>query len=336
MNDLQIYNDEFLLGDLITLDAQQLTPDYYVLHYAEFLSQYVAKARPSGDTLKDYSTEIKNFISWCQSHKAQPLALQEQHCRIYLRYLAEKNYSSATINLKMAAVKTFYSIAVKLGLITKNPCAEIFAFSSFDSSDDNLKFLDDNQIKYVGEKILDEPDEILRKRNLAIFMLMAVEGLRNIEVHRMNDEDINFELNSIFIRGKGHNNVIYPCHDTIFAIKDYLKIRPALKKDGVLTPTFISLSNFNRGQRITRAGIRWAINQILTLCNLKVKGHSCHMLRHSCATNLYQATKDLRLVQETLRHRSPTMTARYAHIYGKMNNRQTEKISPFSKQNDDD
>ncbi len=40
---------------------------------------------------------------------------------------------------------------------------------------------------------------------------------------------------------------------------------------------------------------------------------SVHGLRHSSCTNLYRATKDLRLVQRFARHASITSTMRYAH-----------------------
>ena len=42
--------------------------------------------------------------------------------------------------------------------------------------------------------------------------------------------------------------------------------------------------------------------------------YSIHALRHSWGTYLYERTKDLRLVQKELRHRSPTTTAVYAHV----------------------
>ena len=42
--------------------------------------------------------------------------------------------------------------------------------------------------------------------------------------------------------------------------------------------------------------------------------YSIHSLRHSWGTYLYQKTKDLRLVQKELRHRSPQTTAVYADV----------------------
>ena len=125
LNELQIYENNSLLGDFVSYETDRLTPDYYIEHYLEFLPKYIANSNPSKDTLKDYSTGIKIFIDWCKLHHAHPLALKDIHCRIYLDYMIEKNYSAATINLRIAAVKTFYNVALKLGLISENPCSEI-------------------------------------------------------------------------------------------------------------------------------------------------------------------------------------------------------------------
>ena len=34
-----------------TLDVQQITPEYFILHYAEFIRRVIAKGNPSDDTI---------------------------------------------------------------------------------------------------------------------------------------------------------------------------------------------------------------------------------------------------------------------------------------------
>ena len=126
------------------------------------------------------------------------------------------------------------------------------------------------------------------------------------------------------IRGKCPKGIlepIYPCDETFAVLEEYLKAIPTdrtIKKDGVLTPLILSSSNRNLMGRISRNGIRSIMNKTLNACNLKNPGCTCHIFRHSCGTNLYQETKDLRLVQEVLRHRDPKITARYAHVADRM------------------
>ena len=136
------------------------------------------------------------------------------------------------------------------------------------------------------------------------------------------------------IRGKGHKGrlePIYPCDETFAVLEEYLKAIPMdreIKKDGVLTPLILSSSNRNLLGRISRNGLRSIMNKALDACDLKHPGYSCHVFRHSCGTNLYHETKDLRLVQDVLRHRDPKITARYAHVADRLNKRYTSKLVP--------
>lgn len=296
----------------------------------EILPRYIAGGSPTEDTINHYETEINNFLKWCCDNNYNPLELTENDAYDYLAYLNTNNYSSSSICLKIAAAKTFYSVASKVQLMlhtnmTGNPFNNIKPKRpTVDDTDFDFFSVDD--LKEICNSII-KRGEPTALRDLAIVMLMAVEGLRTIEVHRLSDEDINFERNSILIHGKGKNSFIYPCDDTFNVLKNYLDNRPTSVPDDLGTPTFIGYSPKFFGQRISRNGIRWSINHILLAVDKKKKGSSCHTLRHSCGTNLYDQTKDIRLVQETLRHSSPATTSRYAHI--KKENRTTSSISPL-------
>ncbi len=297
--------------------------------YKKYFPLYIANGNPSEDTVKSYNVETANYIDWCYNVGVNYETATDLDARIYLRDLA-KNYAPATIAIKISAVKTFYNMALKLDVVTKNPFSDIKTKTqSIDDSD--FTYLTPSEIGDLlkaNEKA--ELPETTKKRNAAIIMLMAVEGLRTIEINRMNDEDINLESQKILIHGKGHDGFIFPCADTMKILKSYLAIRPRPSSAGKVHPTFISFSAKTELERLSRSGIRWIINQSLIAARKKKRGVSCHSLRHSCGTNLYQATKDLRLVQETLRQKNPSVTARYAHIGDRMTNRTTEKISPFN------
>ena len=114
-------------------------------------------------------------------------------------------------------------------------------------------------------------------------------------------------------------------------LMDYLHLRGPVEPDNGVTPTIISFSNRRYGKRITRTGLHVIISKALEFAGVKYPGHACHTLRHSCGTNLYRETKDLRVVQETLRHSSPEMTARYSHVDERSSTRPTRNIIPISK-----
>lgn len=295
--------------------------------YKSKLPMFIAGGAPSDDTLKHYNAEIDNFLNWCKGNAYPPLNLTEEDALQYLQYLNAKNYAPASINLKLAAAKTFYHVAQKLHYIQNNPFAEVKSKKpSYDDAD--FDFLTVEELSDICQNILERQD-ISAKRDLSIVMLMSVEGLRTVEIHRMNEQDINWNNKSILIHGKGRDSYIYPCQDTLNVLKSYLDERPPAVGDELGKPVFVGFSKSFYACRISRNGIRWAINHILTLAGKKRDGASCHMLRHSCGTNLYEETKDLRLVQETLRQKSPQIAARYAHVSKRREERKTAKISPL-------
>ncbi|BAL85000.1 putative recombinase (plasmid) [Selenomonas ruminantium subsp. lactilytica TAM6421] len=317
-----------------TLDVQQITPDYFLTHYAEFIPRVIAKGNPSSDTMRHYCNQIDFFIRWCIAHERHPLAMNEYQIMMYREFLLNRQYKPDSIQVMLAAVRAFYTAAKKIDLIKVNPAADVEAPSVGNSTNALLHFYTPQQMNEIIYIFDEDTDDFTRTRNKLILYLMGVEGLRNIEVHRACVEDINWEANAIMVRGKGTKGrmePIYPCEETFELIKEYLKAIPtdhAIKKDGVLTPLILSSSNRNFMGRISRNGIRSIMNKALEACDLKHPGYSCHVFRHSCGTNLYQETKDLRLVQDILRHRDPKVTARYAHVADRLSKRYTSKLVP--------
>ena len=312
------------------MDQEVITHDYYILHYEDFLRMYIAKGSPSNDTLKHCRSNINQFIRWCAENGRHPLSINNYQMHIYLNYLNNKDYKKDTINGKIIDIRSFFMVANKMELISSNPCADMTCGSSY-SVDDMVQYFTVEQISEICNIFKNEP-EFLRFRNTLIVYLMGVEGLRSVEVYRANREDIDWSVGSMYIRGKGHDRRIYPCKQTFQLLERYIQSCPEenkIKKSGAfLTPLILSDSNNNISGRLTRDGIKYIMNKTLKLAGLKVKGASCHVFRHSCGTNLYVKTKDIRLVQETLGHRDPKTTARYAHLQERISNRATGNIAP--------
>lgn len=292
------------------------------------LPRYIAGGNPALDTIQHYNTEIDNFLQWCNDNAYEPLVdIDDETAFQYLDYLHKLNYADSSICLKIAAARTFYFVANKLKLISFNPFQDVKPKKPT-TDDEDFAYFDIDELKTICQSIIQRNDPTAH-RDLAIVMLMSVEGLRTVEIHRMNDSDINWTNNSILIHGKGTDGFIYPCQDSLNVLKRYLQSRPEPVADEFGTPTFIGYSKKFFGARISRNGIRWSINHILLAVDKKKKGSSCHTLRHSCGTNLYAKTKDIRLVQETLRHSDPKTTARYSHVVDRTEERKTSIISPL-------
>ena len=305
-----------------------ITPEYFITHFYEYLPRYIAGGAPTADTRDTYELAIRLFLHWCMEQGLHPLNdVHDYQIRVYMEEMRTRGYSAATLMIKGAAIRAFYKVAERLSFIAENPCADL-QLRNPQHLDEDYKYLTVDQIKEICEGLAADKNALRRLRNLLIVYLMGVEGLRVVEVMRLSDEDIDWQRGRIEIRGKGHAGIIYPCEETFQLLKAYIETRGAIPPEKRLTPTIISCSPNNRNGRITRVGIRYVINKALTDAGLKQPGYACHLFRHSCGTNLYQETKDLRVVQETLRQRSPKVTAKYAHVHDRMEKRYTGGISP--------
>ena len=317
------------MGD-ISMNVRQdaITPEYFITHFYEYLPRYIAGGAPTADTRDTYELAIRLFLHWCMEQNLHPLSdVHDYQIRIYMEEMRTRGYSAATLMIKGAAIRAFYKVAQRLSFIAENPCADL-QLRNPQHLDEDYKYLTVDQIKEICEGLAADKNPLRRLRNLLIVYLMGVEGLRVVEVMRLSDEDIDWERGRIEIRGKGHAGIIYPCEETFQLLKAYVEERGPVPQENRLTPTVISCARNNPQGRITRVGIRYVINRALTEAGLKQPGYACHLFRHSCGTNLYQETKDLRVVQETLRQRSPKVTAKYAHVHDRMERRYTRGITP--------
>lgn len=307
----------------------------FLEHWKEFLPMYIGNGRPSKDTIINYTSSIDQFIDWTLARQRHPLDADDYSMRLYLKWLYDKEYKKDSVALKIAAVRSFFTAARMLGVIFDNPVKNIVVPQS--GAEERIYFFTPDQLYEIESMINKEENEFRRLRNLSAFYLMGVEGLRNVEIHRMHQEDIDWTQGSILVRGKGKNRTIFPCGDTLERIDKYLQVVPdeeLIKKEKGLTPLFLSDSNFNQWGRISRNGLRYIMNGILEGAGYKKPGVSCHVFRHSTGTNLYAATKDLRLVQDQLGHAKPETTARYAHLQERMTKRRTSAIVPHPKVED--
>ena len=326
-----------LLQAIVDRDpTDRVTPEYFLAHYMDFVTMVIAHGKPAQDTLDTYKRNIDAFLEWCLT-KAQisPFKLREKHLELYRSMLyAEKNtndnnYSVNSVYIRMVAVRNFYKAAVKQQIMAENPCLNVTT-ATISLNDLPFTYYTMEEICHLINYVkLNYPD-FECNRNLAIIYLMAVSGLRCIEVHRANQEDINWNDYTMAVHGKGRNGMIFLDDSTAQVLRDYLDCikrqpQPVTKRKGV-TPLIVANASNKYGTRLSREAIRWNMNKILKGIGMKKDGAACHVFRHSCATALYENTHDLRVVQDTLRHKDPKVTARYAHVVRQLQSRPTSVL----------
>jgi len=136
----------------------------------------------------------------------------------------------------------------------------------------------------------------------AIIVLMAYEGLRPIEVERLQVNDFDFRRSTVAIWGKGrsarHKETI-----ALFSLVSRhvrLYLRESKIKKGKLFPGL----NYKALHELVQA--------LFGKARLKMKMLSPHSLRHTAGQLLYDKGIPLEFIQRTLRHTSMQSTLVYA------------------------
>lgn len=162
------------------------------------------------------------------------------------------------------------------------------------------------------QAILDAPDPTgwdgLRDR--AMLHLCYAGGLRVSELIGLRLDDLKLQPQaSVLVHGKGRKERCLPLwKTTTAALRAWLAVRGP-----VLVPElFVSA----RGESLTRSGFEYILRKHVRIASrpcpsLTMKRVSPHVLRHTCALTILQATKDLRKVSLWLGHAHMQTTEMY-------------------------
>ncbi len=228
--------------------------------------------------------------------------VKEQHLRTFLREQLQKN-SRATVNRRLATIRSFFSFLRKRGWRFDNPADLLVA----PRQNQYLPaYLEVDEMKVLLEAI--PLDTVSGKRDRAIMELLYASGMRVAELTALNISQIDFPAHIVRVIGKGRKERIIPLGNmAAHWLKEYIDIRnPAREDDDAL---FLNV----RGHRLTTRSVARMMKKYLLQAKL-FKPFSPHSIRHSFATHLMQNGADLRSIQELLGHSSLSTTQRYTHL----------------------
>ena len=254
----------------------------------------------SESTRKDYNVRIKHFIQYTQIH-----GINFNTYLQYKRFLGGiDTFSVATKNKYLISAKIFLDGLYKLQLIPVKMTDNIKGFSQ--SKLHKKDGLTDEAIAKIQNYCRTLESTTTNLRLKAILSLLIFQGLRQIEISRLNVSDIDLKNKTANILGKGRDDkeLIHLHPTAVKVLKEYLsKYR---FREGAL---FRSESNFSNGSRLTTKSIREIIKQILTI--LEIDG-STHGFRHFFITKLIKSYKgELLMVSKYSRHRNIQMLEVY-------------------------
>lgn len=277
------------------------TVDEYYIDLRTFF-RYLNQARGLCDRSLDFD-EIK--IDNVDIDLIKSVTLREAYEFMY--YLQrERGNAQAARARKTSSLRQFYKFLERDHLIESNPIKELEtpkqkkALPKYLTLEQSIELLNAVEGEYAA-------------RDYCILTLFLNCGLRLSEMCGLNYSDIRSD-NTMRVLGKGNKErVIYLNKACLNAINAYKEVRPTddLKDRKAL---FISRNH----NRISPKTVQAMVYKYLEKIGLDSQGYSCHKLRHTAATLMYQTGQvDIRVLQDILGHENLGTTEIYTHLSSK-------------------
>lgn len=251
------------------------------------------------NTRNEYLARIKQFIVFIQGNGFTKNSYLE-----YKRYLGGRtDLGVSTKNKYLIVARVYCKELNRQGYLPIDITQNIKSFQQ--SRKHKKEGVSENEVqKILGYIQTCQGKDTYRIK--ALLSLLILQGLRQIEIVRLNVSDLDLASNFAFIQGKGQDDKeIVDLHPvTVSTLKEY--VRKYKIADGAV---FTSTSNNSMNQRLTTKSIRNLINPILK--GLEID-KTVHGFRHYFTTKLIQSYKgDLLTVAQYTRHKSLEMLQIY-------------------------
>jgi site-specific recombinase XerD len=280
-----------------------------------FLREHLARHRgASQHTCDSYAYSFQSLFEFAsQKLKVAPSALLlEQLDAVLISAFLEhleitRRNSAETRNIRLAAIRSFFRFLQHREPAAVEQVRRVLAIP-FKKTDTRLV---SHLVQEEMQALLDAPDPTTRKgiRDRAMLHLAVCAGLRVSELTGLRADEVAAQSASIRVRGKGRRERALPLwKTTTAALRAWLAVRGT-----VATPELFVNA---RGEPFSRWGVAYILRKHTETAGRKCsslngKQVSPHVLRHTCAMVVLQATQDIRKVSLWLGHSNLTTTEVY-------------------------
>lgn len=285
-------------------------------HLTAFLREHLPRERrASVHTCDAYAYSFQLLVTFAAGRLSKrPCLLQIEDIDVpiilaFLEHIEETRGNKArSRNARLAAVKSFFRYLEHRAPAVLDQALRVHAIP--------MKKIDEALVASLSrtevQALLNAPDGRTSSgiRDRAMLHLAFAGGLRVSELVGLTLEQFDGRPPaSIRIIGKGRRERVLPLwQETAAAIRAWIAVRP---KDGD-TALFLN----NAARMMTRSGFEYilekhAVAAVSVAPTLATRSISPHVLRHSCAMHMLQATRDIRKVALWLGHTSLQSTEIY-------------------------
>lgn len=272
--------------------------------------------------LGDWPKEIPCHLSAEELPAISWETIQELDLRGFMAYLREQGAEKATVQRKLSALRTFFTLLCRAGYLDKNP-AHLVASPRLGkklprvlSATEAQQLVEAPQQQLVEQRHSAEQNlrrEFLLLRDWTMLELLYGTGLRVSAVANLELDDVDVRSGMVRAVSKGSKEQLVPLgRSALEVLQAYLPVRrkwlACFQPPRSCATLFLNARGAALGVRGYQLRLRyWALK-------LGLGKTTPHSLRHSFATHLLEAGADLRSIQELLGHESLSTTQKYTHL----------------------
>lgn len=288
-------------------------------HLTAFFEQRLVTERGASENTRDsYAYAFQLLLAFASKRlgvRPSQLAVEQIDAPLVIDFLNDlettRRNGPSSRNTRLAAIKSFMHFLEYRVPSVIEQIRRILAIPAKRAESRLVQHLTAEEI----QALLDAPDPSGWKgiRDRAMLHLCYAAGLRVSELIGLRSDDLQFQPQPrVLVHGKGRRERCLPLWKTAAAaLQAWLTVRGTVP----VPELFVSA----RGESLTRSGFEYILRkQVQTAkkqCpSLATKRVHPHLLRHTCALTVLQATKDLRKVSLWLGHAQMQTTEVYTRV----------------------
>lgn len=213
-----------------------------------------------------------------------------------------------------SSLNSFFTFLKRQRLIDNNPFTD--GIERPKTKENDITFLEPNEWAIVKNNIMtgvgSERAKAKQKnwmyRDLLLFQIPIITGVRITALTEISFDDINFDKHTIHVIDKARAKTLFLDDETFGLLLVWMEIRQSLLK-GYEDPGYLFISNQRKKMTVMSA------ERIVEKYTYNIDKHiTPHKLRSTCGTNMYRATRDIYLVADVLGHSSTATTKKYTKV----------------------
>ena len=272
----------------------------------EFLRYMRLELNRSRLTAEAYGRDLHEFAAFVGTDDLDPSLPDTKMIRAWIASLADAGNAPVSLRRKTQSLRAFLRWAMKRGIRTDNPAAEVTLAKVPRPLPD---FVKSDEMEYLLDNRGTPTESYSYARRHLVLNLLYTLGLRQAELIALTDAAVSISSLEIKVTGKRSKQRVLPLPPQLAdEIEVWRKIRDSRLPELPAPRPLIT----GRDGPISKTALYNLVHD--ALAGASATRHSPHTLRHSFATAMLNGGADLDAVREMLGHASIATTQIYTHL----------------------